>query len=163
MRKWIGFAVLAVSLWAIVSAPVTGQAVARLFGTASDGSAVAIGVVGNALKVSGSSGAAWQLHAAAGATETANFALGSRHRIILDENLTLTLTNPVDGQSYLIKLIQDAAATNTVTWADEANIYWSDGGTPPVITATANAISLCALVYDGTLSKYDGSCSLDHK
>lgn len=105
----------------------------------------------------------WVFHAAAGATETADFALGPKHRIILDENLTLTLTNPVDSGTYIIELVQDAGATNTVTWADEANIYWGDGGTPPVITATANAISLCTLVYDATLAKYVGACSLDHK
>jgi hypothetical protein len=105
----------------------------------------------------------WVKHAAAGATETADLSVGVKHRIILDENLTLTLTNPVDSATYTIEFVQDAGATNTVTWADEANIYWSDGGVAPVITATANAISLCTFIYDGTLSKYLGACSLDHK
>jgi len=105
----------------------------------------------------------WVKHAAAGATETADLSVGVKHRIILDENLTLTLTNPVDSATYTSEFVQDAGATNTVTWADEANIYWSDGGVAPVITATANAISLCTFIYDGTLAKYVGACSLDHK
>ena len=102
-------------------------------------------------------------HTAAGSTETVDWTTGSSQRVILDENLTITLTNPVNGARYLIVFVQDSNGTNTVTWADEANIYWNDGGTPPVITATANTISLCTLVYDGTLSKYLGACSLDHK
>ena len=103
------------------------------------------------------------IHSAAGAAETVDWSLGNTHRIILDENCTITLTNPVDGGKYSITLVQDGTGTNTVTWADEANIYWGDGGTAPTITATANAISLCTFLYDGTLSKYLGACSLDHK
>jgi hypothetical protein len=91
-------------------------------------------------------------HSAVGSTETVDFAVSNRHTIILDENLTLTFSNPVNGATYVIILIQDGAGTNTVTWP--AAVKWP-GGTAPVVTATASKADLVTLYYNGTV--YFGS------
>jgi hypothetical protein len=52
MRTWIGFLALVVALAVVVALPVTGQQVARLFGTSATGTPVPIAAVGDALKVS---------------------------------------------------------------------------------------------------------------
>jgi hypothetical protein len=100
-----------------------------------------------------------QAHAAAGATETLDWNLGNVHRVILDENVTLTFANPIDGSRYIVYFVQDVTGTNTVTWPAAA-VLWP-AATAPTITATGGAITVCALLYDGTLTKYIGMCNLD--
>jgi hypothetical protein len=131
--------------------------------TISDGDAVAgaasvaIGaalVANTVLTVAGQFNIKPSNHSAAGATETIDFAVSNEHTVILDENVTLTLSNPVDGGRYTIILIQDGTGTNTVTWP--AAVKWP-GGTAPTITATADKADLVTLYYYGTGSVYLGS------
>jgi hypothetical protein len=98
-------------------------------------------------------------HSAAGATETIDFAVSNEHTVILDENITLTLSNPVDGGRYTIILIQDGTGTNTVTWP--ASVKWP-GGTTPTITATGNRADLVTLYYYATGSVYFASINQNY-
>lgn len=99
-----------------------------------------------------------------GTTETIDLANNYRGmwRMTLDENLTITLSNPVYGGSYTFMFTQDGSGTNTVTWP--AAVKW-DGGVAPVITATASATSGCVLTYTnaGAGNIYWGECGLDIK
>jgi len=98
-------------------------------------------------------------HSAAGATETIDFAVSNEHTVILDENVTLTLSNPVDGGRYVLIFIQDSSGGNTVTWP--ATVRWP-AGTAPVITSTANKADLVTLYYISSLSIYLGSFNQDY-
>jgi len=69
----------------------------------------------------------------------------------LTGNVTYTLTNPVTGGSYLIRILTGAGSF-TVTWP--ATVKWA-GGTAPTITATASKMDLINLYWDGT--NYYGS------
>lgn len=100
-----------------------------------------------------------------GTTETVDFAnnLRGQYILTLDENLTLTFSNPAYGASYTLILTQDSSGTNTVTWP--ASVLWADGSAP-TITATANKTSLCVLTYTngagaGT-NKYLAACNLNY-
>lgn len=86
---------------------------------------------------------------AASAAHTIDFADGNSTVWDLQAatgNVTLTLSNPVAGASYIIKIIQSSTA-RTVTWP--AAVLWP-GGTAPTITATTDAIDIVSLYYDGT-------------
>lgn len=95
-----------------------------------------------------------------GATETINLAgkLAANYFLTLDENLTLTLQNPVVGGHYMFIFKQDGTGTNTVTFSPVP--LWS-GGAAPVITPDANAVSLVTLAYSNVNGgKYLGAANL---
>lgn len=98
-----------------------------------------------------------------GTTETIDFASNYRGQYImtLDENLTLTLSNPIEGASYTLIFTQDGSGGNSVTWP--AGVLWSDG-TTPTITTTASKASLCVLTYTDAAggNKYLGACNLNY-
>jgi hypothetical protein len=81
---------------------------------------------------------------------------GNNQKATLDENVTLTFTNPPDICHLTLRLIQDAGAGNTVTFP---SINWA-GGTAPTVTATANAVDVISLYYYGS-SNYVGSALQD--
>lgn len=84
-----------------------------------------------------------------GTTQTVTWANGSSQAIDLGSatgNVTLTLTGPLAGARYKIKVVQGAVARNLI-WP--AAVKWS-AGVAPVITVTASAIDLIELYYDGT-------------
>lgn len=85
----------------------------------------------------------------AGTTQTVDWNNGSSHAIDLDSasgNVTLTLSNPLAGARYKIKVVQGATARNLV-WP--ASVKWA-GGVAPIISITDNAIDLVELYYDGS-------------
>lgn len=104
-------------------------------------------VANNAVTKNGGGKETVDLHgsAAVGAAETIDLANGNIHRLILDENLTITLTGTTAsvGCSVTVILVQDAGAGNTVTWP--VAVKWA-GGVAPVITATANAVDVITLL-----------------
>lgn len=84
-----------------------------------------------------------------GTTLELDFATGRNQIVELSDasgNVTLTLSNPVEGTVYVIKVIQGATARNLV-WP--AAVLWA-GGAPPVISTTNNDIDIIQLFYDGT-------------
>lgn len=90
-----------------------------------------------------------------GTTKTIDFNSKFRdtHFLTLTGNVTLTLSNPVDGGCYLI-LIKTGAGGFTVSWP--ASVLWPSSLTP-TITATASKVDLITLAYDATAGKYYGS------
>tara|TARA_R110000868_G_scaffold278187_3_gene538047 strand:+ start:199 stop:678 length:480 start_codon:yes stop_codon:yes gene_type:complete len=58
----------------------------------------------------------------------------------------ITLSNARIG-SYVIRLIQPAGGSATVTWS--TTIVWA-GGSAPTLTTTANYCDIITLIYDGT-------------
>jgi hypothetical protein len=76
--------------------------------------------------------------------------------VVLGGNRTLTFANGQDGGQYSLILKQDGTGGRTVTWP--ATVKWP-GGTAPTLTATANAIDVVGLVFDGT--SYLGSSALN--
>ena len=83
-----------------------------------------------------------------GAAATVDWNNGQKHRITLTANCTFTLTSLTDGVSnLLIKIIQDATGSRTVTWP--ASVLWPDG-TAPTLSTGANAVDIVSLYWDGT-------------
>jgi len=58
----------------------------------------------------------------------------------------ITLSNARAG-SYVIRLLQPAGGSATVTWS--TTIVWT-GGSAPTLTTTANYCDIITLIYDGT-------------
>ena len=88
---------------------------------------------------------------------TINWASGNQVRLAMDNSITtLTLSNPRDGEHYLVKITQDVIGSKVIAWP--AGIMWK-GGSPPTLTSTGDAKDVVTLVYDGT--EYLGDASLD--
>lgn len=84
-----------------------------------------------------------------GTTQTLDFDESFNHSIDLDSatgDVTLTLSNPYQGQAYVIKVIQGATARNLV-WP--GTVKWP-GGTAPTISTTNNDEDIITLWWDGT-------------
>lgn len=82
-----------------------------------------------------------------GATETVNWRNGDRQKLTLDENLTITFSNAVSGQTITLYMLQDGSGTNTITFAD--TITWADA-TTPTWTTTASKMNIAVIFYDGS-------------
>lgn len=93
-----------------------------------------------------------------GSAKTVNLANGLAQKLTLN-NATpcvLTLTNPLSGQSYLIKLVQDATGGRAITWP--GTVKWPLSTAPTL--SGANKIDLINLYWDGT--NYFGSFSTSY-
>lgn len=72
---------------------------------------------------------------------------GNVFTINLGSNITtLNLSNPAIG-TYLVKLVQDATGSRTVSFPGAWK--WA-GGIAPTLTTTANKLDIVTIVYDGT-------------
>jgi hypothetical protein len=87
-----------------------------------------------------------------GATVTFDIDESRKHLVVLGGNRTLAVSNTVSGDTFLIKLKQDATGSRTVTWFD--TISWS-GGVAPTLTTTANKSDTFAFICTGS-NTYDG-------
>lgn len=97
--------------------------------------------------------------APAGTTETVDFANGSTQVIDLDSasgDVTLTLSNPVQGITYRILAIQGATPKD-LNWP--ATVKWPQGQ-KPILTQTNNAVDKIELYFDGT--NYLGDWNTDY-
>lgn len=92
-----------------------------------------------------------------GATDTIDWTAGNKQKSTLTDNVTYTFTNPSGACSLILKVIQDAGGTNTVTW--DGDVQWA-GGNAPTITVTGNAVDIVAFYYDGN-GNYYGSIIQD--
>jgi hypothetical protein len=79
-----------------------------------------------------------------GTALTINWTTALQQYATLTGNVTFTFSNPVVGAVHRLILVQDATGGRTVTWP--ANVKWPSSVTP-TITATANAVTLCAFTY----------------
>lgn len=72
---------------------------------------------------------------------------------------TLSISNPVAGQVYRVKIVQDGTGSRTIgTWP--AGTLWPSG-TMPVLSTAPSSIDLVTLYYDGT--NYYGDSKLLYK
>lgn len=86
----------------------------------------------------------------AGIAQTVDWNNGESQTIDLGSatgTVAVTMTNPVAGQSYVLKVIQDNTTARNLSWT--TIVKWR-GGTVPVITATLLAVDIITLYYDGT-------------
>lgn len=116
----------------------------------ADGDVMTLGADGDQLNIAGQAYSAQQATVTpTGTTQTINWNNGNSISMDLNSatgNVTLTLSNPVGGASYAIKVIQGGTARNLV-WP--AAVLWP-GGTAPTISTTEDDIDLITLYYDGT-------------
>lgn len=83
----------------------------------------------------------------ASATTNIDLSTGNVFTINLGANITtLNTSNPAVG-TYLVKFVQDATGSRTVSFP--AAWKWA-GGVVPVLTTTASKLDIVTLVYDGT-------------
>jgi hypothetical protein len=86
----------------------------------------------------------------AGTTQTVNFNDGSKQILDLSSatgDVTLTLSNPVTGGDYRIKVVQGATPRDLI-WP--ASVKWA-GGVKPVVNEYASSIHVIWLDYDGSI------------
>jgi hypothetical protein len=73
-------------------------------------------------------------------------------------NRNLNIINPVAGELYRIKIIQDASSFRTIAnWP--TNTKW-EGGNAPTLTTISNRYDIITLYYDGT--NFNGSAHLNY-
>lgn len=87
-----------------------------------------------------------------GATITFDLSASNIHTVTLGGNRTLALSNATTGQVFMLRLLQDATGSRTVTWF--STIKWA-GGTAPTLTTTASKADMLGFVCTGT-GTYDG-------
>jgi hypothetical protein len=90
---------------------------------------------------------------AGGATATLDVSLNVEHRITMPAgNITIAISNEVNGMKFLISILQDATGSRTVTWF--TTIRWADGSAP-TLTTTASKRDIFGFIVTGT-DTYDG-------
>ncbi len=80
----------------------------------------------------------------------------NKQKITLTDNVTFTFDDPQGPTSLLLRVIQDATGSRTITWP--ATVKWP-GGVAPNLSSGANAIDIVGLYYDG--ANYYGNVSLN--
>jgi len=88
--------------------------------------------------------------------DTIDWGVSNKQKSTLTGNCTFTFTAPPGPCSLILKLVQDATGSRTVTWP--AAVHWP-AGTAPTLTATANKVDIITFYYDGTT--YFGNSSLN--
>lgn len=87
-----------------------------------------------------------------GATITFDLDTSNIHSVTLAGNRTLALSNPDIGQAFVIRLIQDATGSRTVTWF--SGISWVESAVP-LLSSGANKIDSFGFICTGS-GAYDG-------
>lgn len=83
-----------------------------------------------------------------GATTTMDCSTSNAFRVTLTGNITtFSVTNPSDGQSIVVRFIQDATGSRTIAWP--ASFRWA-GGIAPALSTLANYHDLLTAQYDAT-------------
>ena len=88
---------------------------------------------------------------------TIDWTLGNKAKVTMTGNATLTFTAPAGETNLLLRIVQDATGSRTITWP--AAVLWP-AGAAPTLTTTANAIDIVTLYYDGT--SYYGGYATDY-
>lgn len=90
---------------------------------------------------------------AAGATQTLDLSLGNIFHITMPAgNITIALSNATTGQNWMVRILQDAVGSRTVTWF--STIRWA-GGAAPTLTTTASKADTFGFETTGS-GTYDG-------
>lgn len=89
----------------------------------------------------------------AAGTATLDLSKGNIHHITMPAgNITIALSNGTAGQCFIIRILQDATGSRTVTWF--TTIKWA-GGSAPTLTTTASKADTMGFEITGT-NTYDG-------
>lgn len=89
----------------------------------------------------------------AAGTATLDLSKGNIHHITMPAgNITIALSNGTAGQCFIIRILQDAGGSRTVTWF--TTIRWA-GGVAPTLTTTASKADTLGFEITG-LNTYDG-------
>lgn len=89
-----------------------------------------------------------------GATITFDLSESSRHRVTLGGNRTLAISNPSEGQGFIVRLKQDATGSRTVTWF--SGISWAYGVTPTLTTTANKADMFTFICTNASTPTFDG-------
>jgi hypothetical protein len=83
-----------------------------------------------------------------GATIVWNTTLGGNAVVTLaGTGRTLSISNPISGYTYIIRIIQGSGGSKTITtWP--AGVKWA-GGSPPTLSSAAGAVDIVTFFYDG--------------
>jgi hypothetical protein len=84
---------------------------------------------------------------------TVNWTSGNNFRWTLNANCTVTFSNPVDGQTILIKVLQATSSSYTLTWP---TIKWA-AGSAPLMTTSMSVTDTYTVNYDGAVGSYFGA------
>ena len=93
-----------------------------------------------------------------GTAKTIDWNAGNEHLLTLTGNVTLTLSNPVDGGRYVL-VFDTGAGAFTVAWP--GTVKWA-AGTTPTITVTAAKYDLVTLIWLNTAGIYLAVISQNH-
>jgi len=94
-----------------------------------------------------------------GATVTWNVSNGGNAVLtLIGTGRTLSITNPVAGYTYTIRVVQGGGGSRTITTYPTGTV-WS-GGTAPTLSTTAGQYDLIVLYYDGV--RFIGTYSLNY-
>lgn len=63
-----------------------------------------------------------------GETITLNLSNGNLHRVTLGGNRTIAFSNPVSGQTFILRVTQDGSGGRGITWP--SGISWQEGSAP---------------------------------
>ncbi len=98
---------------------------------------------------------------AVGSTETINWTSGNLQKLELDENCTLTFTDPTGAARLSLIIEQESSGgDNTITWP--SNVSWPDG-IPPVLTGGTSTFDIVNFLYDDLDDEYYGMMGFDFK
>lgn len=90
---------------------------------------------------------------AAAGTATLDLSKGNIHHITMPAgNITIAISNGTAGQCFIIRILQDATGSRTVTWF--ITIKWA-GGSAPTLTTTASKADTLGFEITGA-NTYDG-------
>lgn len=92
-----------------------------------------------------------------GTADTIDWTLSNKQKSTLTGNCTFTFTAPPGPCSLILKLVQDATGSRTVTWP--AAVHWASG-ISPTLTTVAGRVDIISFYYDG--STYFGTSSLNY-
>jgi hypothetical protein len=86
------------------------------------------------------------------ATVTFDLSLGKVHQVTLAGNRTLALSNTTVGQAFILRIVQDATGSRTVTWF--SGIKWPNAVVPTLAT-TGNKVDVFGFIVTAS-GVYDG-------
>lgn len=90
---------------------------------------------------------------AGAATATLDLNKGNEHRITMPAgNITIAISNEIDGQKFVVSITQDGTGSRTVTWF--STIKWVNG-VAPTLTTTASKRDTFVFICTG-VDTYDG-------
>lgn len=89
-----------------------------------------------------------------GSTVTLDLSKGNIHHITMPAgNVTIALSNTSTGQCFIVRILQDATGSRTVTWF--TTIKWA-GGVAPTLTTTASKADTFGFEVITNATAYDG-------